>query len=114
VARPRAIDEHAAHHGRRQRQEMTAVAPRDTLLVDHPQVGLVDEGGRLQRPAHALPPQAVMCHVVQLAVERVDQTLLGVAIPAAPCLQQVGDLDRGTRGRRRQPRFWRHGVLWPL
>ncbi len=48
TARPRDVDQDAAHDLRRHAEEMCAVLPLHILPVDQPHVGLVDERGRLQ------------------------------------------------------------------
>ena len=45
----RVVDEDAAHQRRRDREEMRAVLPVDVALAEQFEVGLADEGGRLQR-----------------------------------------------------------------
>ena len=58
VARARVIDQDAAHHARRDREEVRAILPRDGRSVDQPDIRLVDQRGRLQAVAHALSRHA--------------------------------------------------------
>src|SRR5918993_2740058 len=53
----RVIDEDAAHHLRRDAEEVRPVLPLHLRLIDEPQVGFVDERGRLQGVALSLAAQ---------------------------------------------------------
>ena len=62
LLRARKIDEDAPHQASRHRQKVRAVLPVHPLGVDQPQVGLVDERGRLEGMAaflSAMQPRAI-------------------------------------------------------
>ena len=54
AARARALDQDLAHRVRGNRAEVRAVLPAIRPVLHQPQVGLVDEAGRLQRLARTL------------------------------------------------------------
>ena len=61
---------------------MRAVAPVDALLAEQPQVGLVDQRGRLQRVPGALAAQLRRGDALELGVDPLEQLLAGAGSPA--------------------------------
>jgi hypothetical protein len=66
------IDKDASHQFRNHGEEMRAVLPAQSRYIKEPQVGLVDQGGGLDRVLGALAAQATPCEVSQLWISRVD------------------------------------------
>ena len=93
----RDVHEHPAHLSRRHRQEVLAVLPLHALRVDQPEIGLVDERRGLQAVPGALAGQAVTRDAMELGVHGLHELLERSAVAAAPCLEQLGDVD-GTLG----------------
>ena len=75
AARAGVIDEHAAHDARGQCKEVRAVAQADRLRVDEPQVGLVDERGRLQTLPGPFAGHAAPRDLMELAVDERNQAI---------------------------------------
>ncbi len=84
------VDEDAPHHLRRDGKEVRAVLPRRALLIDEPQVGLVDQRGGLQRVAIALAPQPGRRALMQLPVDGRHQLVTGRDVAAGPRMEKPG------------------------
>jgi hypothetical protein len=69
-----------------------AVLPPDAIEIDEPQVGLVDERGRLERVAIPLAAHTPMRHPVQLRLDERHQACKRRLIARRPRLQQTGDV----------------------
>ena len=78
------VDEDAAHHTSRYREEMRAVLPLDRFAVDQADIGFVDECGRLQAVPHALSGHAAARDLVEFLMDERDQSLAGVVVSLAP------------------------------
>jgi hypothetical protein len=96
------VDEYAPHHDRCQADELRAILPVDALLVDQPQVGFVDERGRLEGMVRALPSQVAGGDPAKLVVDERQHPLAGVLVAVGRVEQQL----RGTHG----TRFFMHGL----
>ena len=73
---------------------MRAVLPVHLLDVDQPDVGFVDEGGRLQRVAGALVRHVPARHAAELFMDERYQLLQRGLITTAPVDEQPGDRMR--------------------
>ena len=70
VARARVIDQHIAHHARRQPKEMLPTLLIQTGGLAHPCIGFVHDGGRLQCVSRPLVTQVVAGNSLQLFIHR--------------------------------------------
>ena len=73
VPAPRMVHEDAAHHFGGDGQEVRAVLPIDPILVDQPQVGFVNERGRLQGVVAPLPTQIACRARPQVSVNQLGR-----------------------------------------
>ena len=90
-----AIDEDAAHHLRGDAEELRPVVPGGAL-IDQPQVGLVDEGGRLQGVALALAPQMGRGPAAKLLVDQRHEPIARARVAVAPRVEKRCDVVSGT------------------
>src|SRR6266567_3173753 len=79
------------HHIGGDREEMRPVAPVDTVNIDQPQIGFIDQRGSLQGIARAGFSPVAAGNLVQLAVNERDQLLLRGEVAACPGLQEPCD-----------------------
>ena len=88
------IDEDPAHDLRRDTKEMRAILPIDQALVDESDVGLMDQGRRLQGVVGALAPKLARGHPAELRVDEWQQ--LGERSPVAttPIAEESRDVMR--------------------
>ena len=85
------LDQDAAHGLGGRSEEMTAVLPVRRLLgVHQAEVGLVDQGGRLQRLAGPLPGQLVGRQTAEFVVDQRQELLGGVRVARLDCRQDPG------------------------
>lgn len=84
------IDQHATHHAGGDRQEVSAALPIDPLLIDQPQVGFVNQGGRLQRVVTPFAPQAGRRPGPEIPMHEREQVVPRLNVAASPGLQQEG------------------------
>ena len=91
AALPRVVHEDEAHQLRGDRQEVRAVLPLHPALVSQAQVGLVDQGRRLDGVVRALAGQAAACQPFQLGMHERNDGVERLPIAAAPGAQKVGD-----------------------
>ncbi|MNC88002.1 hypothetical protein D3C83_37820 [compost metagenome] len=74
---------------------MGSILPAHVLPVDQPQVGLVDQGGRLQDVPGTLPGHVATGQAVQLRLDDGRQRLEGAAVPVVPGSEQLGHVGVG-------------------
>ena len=87
------IDEDAAHRFGRGGKEVSPAGPRVVRrATDEPDVGLVDEGGRLERLAGLLDGQSLRRQFPQFVVDEREELLGGVGVAPLGGGQDVGDL----------------------
>ncbi len=72
------VHENAAHHSRRQREEMHAALPVDLSLAQQAQIGFVHQRGRLECVALAVTTKMACGALPELAVDERQQLLLRV------------------------------------
>jgi hypothetical protein len=86
----RGFHENTSHHTCRHRQEMGAVLPLHLLHVDEPEIGLVDQGGGLQRVTTSFEAHVTARDTVRLVVDERNQLVERRLVAAAPCKEQGG------------------------
>src|SRR5262249_24581897 len=92
-AAPRVVDEDAAHRLRRDAQEVRAPleAPLG-VLVDEPEVGLVDQRRRLERVVGRLPAHHPRGDPVELVVDDREQLVAGSRVARAQAREETRGL----------------------
>jgi hypothetical protein len=93
-AQPRMVDQHVAHRARRRGEEVAPVPERRQLAAEDPQVGLVDQGGRLQGVRGPLPADLPPRDPVQVRVDPRQQVGLRRGVAGLRPPEQGGDLRR--------------------
>ena len=93
----RMVGQDAPHHHCRQAHELRAVPPIDALLVDEPEVGLVDERGGLERVVRAFAPHVCAGEPAQLGVDEGKELLVGGPVALAPVDEEPRDVVAGSR-----------------
>lgn len=88
---------------------MCTAGPLDRNTADQPHKSLVDESGGLQQVVIALAGHIVLCDSVKLGVDNGSQTMEGGFIPAAPGLEDTGQLELG-KTRRIQLEMLSHAI----
>ena len=88
VSAPRMVYEDATHHLGGDREEMRAVLPTDPILVDQPQIGFVNERGRLQGVVAPLPTQIACRACPQISVHQIEEIVARLNVPTSPGAQQ--------------------------
>src|SRR5262249_9132226 len=103
VLAPSSLDKDAAHGFRCRGEEVVAATPVLTAtFTDQAQVGLVDQGRRLQRLSRGFVAQAVARQPGQLLVDEREELRRGLRVAGLDGIQQNSDVfGRGDRGRRR-------------
>ena len=91
AARAGMVDENAAHHASRNRHEVCAIVPCDSVAIDQPQIRLVDERRRLKALRRTFARQAAACDPVELFVDERNQPLEGRLVAFPPLDQEPGD-----------------------
>src|SRR5262245_54630660 len=89
------LDEDAAHGLGGGGEELAAAGPagpRRPGLAGEPQVGLVDQGGRLEGVARALAGQAVGGQPPQFVVDEREEVGGGLAVPGRGGIEQLGQV----------------------
>lgn len=97
----RMVDQNAAHHLGRDSEEMVPILPPCAGLIDEPHVGLVHEGGRLQRMAGAFARKVPPGQRTQFVIDAIEQLFVGILHAVGSVDQQIGDF---------LPRRHRHGT----
>ena len=88
-----ALDEDAAHGlGRGGEEVPPAVPVLGQVAADQPEVGLVDQGGRLERLARVLAPEPRGGELAQLGVDEREEFGGGLAVSGRRCVEQLGCL----------------------
>jgi hypothetical protein len=87
------------HHAREDSHDMTRVPPVEIRLLLEPQIGLVHQGGRLQRVREAFAPQVGSRERTQLIID------LGTMSPSAPCSRGGAEFT-SREGRGQLPNGW--------
>src|SRR6266576_6066359 len=96
------INHDVPHHLRGRRDKVGPALPDRLGVINQSQVGFVENGGRLQRVAGALPTHVMVGESVQLRMHQREQLPQRSLVSAAPLAEQLGDcLLRGS-GRRHE------------
>jgi hypothetical protein len=80
------VDENAAHHFGGYTKELRAVLPRDTTLIDQPEVGLVNERCRLQGMTGSFASKVGRRAAAQFLVDERHEQIARGDIAVAPGL----------------------------
>src|SRR5215207_6612199 len=88
----RVVEQDASHDLRGDGEEVRAVLPVHALLVDEPEVRLVDERRRLERVPRVLAPHEVARDAVQLSLDEREEAFERRPVAVAPCDEQPRDL----------------------
>ena len=91
---PGMLDENAAHRLGRGDVEMGRVVEGGVARADEPEVGLVHQGGRLQRVLGALPGHLALGRPAQLVVDERQQLLGGPWVALADGIEQPSNITR--------------------
>ena len=92
--RPGLIDEQAPHHTRRHGQEMRPILESRQTNVYQLEIGVVDEGGRIERVGPLVAAQPLMRETAKFLVHQRNKTIQRLLIPLAPLTKQSCDLRR--------------------
>jgi len=71
---------------------MPAILPVHPLQVDHPQIGLVHQGRRLQRVPGALAPHPAAGQTPQLLLNKRHQRRQCALVAVPPRVKKIGDV----------------------
>lgn len=88
VSAPCMVHENAAHHLGGDRQEVRPILPVNPLMVDQPQIGLVNERRRLERVVAPLPAQLACRARPQVSMDQIEQIVARLNVSARPRAQQ--------------------------
>ena len=101
VPPPRMVHEDAAHHFGGHREEVRAVLPTRPILIDEPEVGFVNERGRLEGVVAPLPAQIGCRAPPQVLVNQLEEIVARLHVATPPGAQQdrprSGVADRWVR-----------------
>jgi hypothetical protein len=102
VVRTGMIDQDAPHLLAGDGEEVRAILDFQRFRTNQAYVGLMDQGGGLQRVSWTLVPHLVGSNAMQFRVDQFDSSLAGIPIPVAHAVQQSGE------------RRWRsfRGLFW--
>src|ERR1017187_159 len=92
VVTPRMFHQNAPHQLGRNRKEMRAILPLDTLIIHQAHVGLIYQGRRLEAMAGTLAFHEAACQAVEFAVNDGGQPFERVLVSAAPSMEQLADV----------------------
>ncbi len=73
-------------------KEVRAVRPLGLRPVGEPQIGLVQQGGALERGIGAFPAEMAHRNPVQFRIDDFDQAIQGIPVAGAPSPEQQGDV----------------------
>ena len=86
------VDQDAPHQQARHAEELLPVLPVDLSLPHQAEVDLVDQGGRLEGVAVALPLEQAAGDLPQILEHERDEPLQGRGIALAPILEDLGNV----------------------
>ena len=84
---PRMVDQDAPHHLGGDAEKVGAALPID-VLIDEPEVALVDERGRLQCVIVPLPTEIACSAGPQVSVNQLEKIVAGLSVSTSPGAQQ--------------------------
>jgi hypothetical protein len=91
----RAVDDDLPHRRGGHGEEVRAIPPLRPGLIDELEVGLVDQGGRVEGGAGRAAGQTGVRHRVQAIVDQRDELVEGVPVPASQGQESLRDLAGG-------------------
>jgi hypothetical protein len=78
------IKQNTAHHASGDPEEVRAVLPRDPVLIDQPNIGLINKRGSLQGITRADAPHLLVGHPVKLFFDQGNKLPEGFVIAVSP------------------------------
>src|SRR5215467_6326588 len=93
IAGASTVGEDAAHHARRDGEEMGTVLPVDLRNVNQLQVNFIHQRRGLKRVVRLFPAHVVLGEPVQFLLHEWDQTIQSALIPLPPSLEKLGYFD---------------------
>src|SRR6266480_7693544 len=110
------IDHDVPHHLRGRRNKVGPTLPDRLGVINQPQVGFVENGGRLKSMALLLPAHVMVGEPVQFRMHQREQLPQRSLVSAAPLAEQLGDcLLRGSgrrhEGSRRRKLYHDRGIF---
>jgi hypothetical protein len=103
------VDQDAAHRLRRRREEVDPPLPLRVGLLHQAEIGVVQDGGRLEGVVRAFAPQVAGGERPEVVVDEGDQAVEGAAVPFPPGGEQPGDVG-GKGGVVARQRLYSAGV----
>src|SRR5580765_1818530 len=108
--RARLVDQNTAHHLRGDAEELSAVLPDRSVLIDESQVGFVNQRGWLEGMVWALMAKVLGGPPPKFLVHERDQRVTRGDVAFAPGAEQFGHVEIGrTHGCRRGHVRWPAG-----
>jgi hypothetical protein len=86
------VDQEASHHTRGHRKEMRAVSKAGLAYVDQLQIGVVNQGRRIQRLVWTLASQTLMREASKLLVYQWDEAIQRLSISLTPLAEKACDI----------------------
>jgi hypothetical protein len=96
------INHDVPHHLRGRRDKVGPALPHRRGVIDQPEVGFVENRGRLQRVAGSLPAHVMVGEPVQFRMHQREQLSQRSLVSAAPLAEQLGDCLLCGSGRRHE------------
>ena len=100
---PRVLDDQATHRHGRDREEHGALALRDPVLVDEPEIRLVDDLRRGQRVVRLRRAQLPVGDPPEVVVDERKESVERLAVAAGGIQEQVGCLALSIHATSRTP-----------
>jgi hypothetical protein len=77
------IDQHSSDRRRGESEEVGLVVESDVILMDEAEVGLVDQGRRLEGVVRPFLAKERRCHSMEVLVQDFEQAICGTGITLA-------------------------------
>src|SRR5215469_13676910 len=87
------VSEDAAHHARRDGEEMSTVVPAHLRNVDQPQIDFVYQRRGLQCVVRLFPAHGAVCEPMQFLLHKWDQPSQSILIPLPPSPEKLGNFN---------------------
>jgi len=92
------VDEDFPHQVGSHGEEVRAGLPRSSVLVQHSQIGLMNERRALESVIRALVPEMPAGELLQLCIDERQQTVEHASLPRPEADQELSDWTRGVIG----------------
>src|SRR6185295_6536807 len=96
LVRASTVDKDATHHLRRQAEELSPVLPNHPVLIDQPQICLIDKFGRLKCGRMSLAAQPGCGTTTKFLVNERHQPVTRAHIATTPGAEQLGHIFGGS------------------